>query len=133
MVDIQNVMRKKYTWVIALIIFYESKTKKTIKIYRVLSCVLYYVIYNYVCIEYLCFQYQTLIRISSDKTFEQVNYKILLVIGIPELLMNLVSYQVFMKKLNLTVTLNCQYSLLNYHLSKGLLLSNTNLSSYVVF
>ena len=53
MVGIQNVMRKKDTCVIELIMFYDSKTKNLIKVYRVLSFVLYSVINIYVFIEYI--------------------------------------------------------------------------------
>ena len=68
MKKIRNVMRKKDTCVIALIMFYESK-KIPMKVYRVLSCVIYYIIENYVCIEYLCCQSKILSSISSDKIF----------------------------------------------------------------
>ena len=76
-------MIKKDTWVIALLVFYKSKSKNSIKMYRVLSYILYYIIKNCVFIDYLCCQYKTLIRITSDKTFEQASYNILLGIGIP--------------------------------------------------
>ena len=69
MKNIIDVMRKKDTCVIALVMFYESKTKNPIKFYRVLSFVLYYIIENYFCINYLCCQSKTLSRISSDKIF----------------------------------------------------------------
>ena len=45
---------KNDTRVIALIMFYESKTKDPIKVYGVLSGVLYYITENYVFIDYLC-------------------------------------------------------------------------------
>ena len=77
-----NIMRNKDTCVIALIIFYESKTKNPIKVYRLLSYVLYYSIDNYVCTDYLCCQSKTLSSIYSDKIFEQASYNILLGIGI---------------------------------------------------
>ena len=67
-------MRKKDTCVIALIMFYESKTRYPLKVYKLLSCVLYSTIENYVCIEYLCCQSKTLNSISSDKIFEQESY-----------------------------------------------------------
>ena len=58
MENIRYVMKNKDTCVIALIMFYESKGKKPIKLYRVLSCVLYFIIDNYFCIDCLCYQYQ---------------------------------------------------------------------------
>ena len=75
-------MRKNDTWVIALVMFYETKTKNPTKVYRVLSCVLYSVIENYVCIEYICFHSKTLSVIFSDKIFEEASYNELLGIGI---------------------------------------------------
>ena len=44
MEGIKNVTRQKDTCFISLIKFYESKTKNKIRVYRVLICVLYYVI-----------------------------------------------------------------------------------------
>ena len=110
---IKTFMIKKDTCIISLIIFYESKTKGPIKVYRVLSCVLYYSIENYVCIEYLCCKFKTLSIISSDKIFKQASYNILLGIGIPEVLIYLVYCHVFMEKPNSTVIFNCRYCLVN--------------------
>ena len=91
MENIRDIMKNKDTCIIALIMFYESKGKKSIKLYRVLSCVLYYPMENSVCIDYLYYQFKTLIIISSNRIFEQKIYNILLGIGIPEVLLNLVS------------------------------------------
>ena len=52
--NIRYFMRKKGTWVIAIIMLYDSKSKTTAKVYRVLSCLIYSLINNYVCIDYLC-------------------------------------------------------------------------------
>ena len=90
--------------------------------YRMLSFVLYYAIEDYVCIDYIFFQSKTLSSIPSDKIFELANYNILLDIGIPEVLMNLVSCHGLMKKPNSTVILNCQYRLVNYYLSEGFII-----------
>ena len=49
-----------------------------------------------------------------------VIFNILLGIGIPELLLNLVSYNERLEKPNSTVILNCWYYLVNNYLSKGL-------------
>ena len=48
MESIKSVMRKEDTCIIALIMFYNIKTKNPIKVYRVLSCVRYSFIENYV-------------------------------------------------------------------------------------
>ena len=91
----------------------ESKTKDPIKVYRVLSCVLYSIIENYFCIGYLCCQSKTLSIMYSDKIFEQAKYNILIFIGIPEVLINFVSCHGFMEKPNSTVILNFQSHLVN--------------------
>ena len=51
---IKATLAKKNTSVLALIMFYETRADK--KSYRVLSCVIYDIIKNYVCIGYLAFQ-----------------------------------------------------------------------------
>ena len=78
----------------------------------VLSCVIYSLIENYVCIDYLFFQSKTLSSISSKLTFEKISFYLLLGIGILELLLNLVSCHGFMKKPNSTVILNFLYCLI---------------------
>ena len=79
----------------------------------VLSFVLYYVIYNHVCIDYICCYSKTLSVISSGKMFGEESYNGLLGIGIPEVLMKLVSCHGLTNKPNLTVILVCQFSLVN--------------------
>ena len=98
MSGIRNVLKKENMCVIALVIFYENRTNNTMKVFRVLSCVLYTVIENYVCIAYLCCQSKKLSLICSDKVFYDGSYNELLGIGIPEVLMNFISCHGFMKK-----------------------------------
>ena len=74
-------IRKKDTCVIALILFYENKGEKQKNIYRVLSCVLYYLIDNYVYIDYLLCQSKILIRISSNRISEKASLKYYLVLA----------------------------------------------------
>ena len=123
---IRNVMRKKDTCVISLVIFYETRTKIPIKVYRALICVLCYVMENYVYINYLCCHYKTVSFISSDKIFEESSYNGLLFIGILEVLMNLVYCHGFMKKPNSTVTLVCRSCLANHNLEKGFVILEQN-------
>ena len=106
---------KKNTSVMALIMIYEINEEK---FYRVLSCVVFNLIDNYVCIDNLSCQSKTLISISCYPTFEQTSFNILLCIVIPELLLKLVSCNGFMKKPNSTVILNCRTRLINNYLSK---------------
>ena len=103
----------------ALIMIYENNGEITKQLYKVLSCVVYYLIEQYVCIDYLSCQSKILSSISCYPTFEQKGFNILLGIGIPELLRNLLSCHGFMKKPNSTVILNFRNRLINNNLSKG--------------
>ena len=94
-----------------------GRTKRNKK--RVLICVVYYLIDNYVCIYFLSFQSKTFSSISSKPKFEDTSFNILLGTGIPELLLNLVSCHGFMKKPNSTVVLNWRSFLINNYLAKG--------------
>ena len=76
-------------------------------------------VYNYVCIDYLLSQSKTLCDISKNTTFKETNFNLLLGIGIPELLLNLVSCHGFMLKSNSTMILNLQSRLIKNYLSKG--------------
>ena len=67
-------LRRKNTCVISLVMFYENITTNKTKVYRELSCVLYYFIYNYVCIDYLIFHYKKLSSICCDKLFASKSY-----------------------------------------------------------
>ena len=87
---IRNFLKRNNTFVIALVMFYENITTNITKVYRVLICVLYYAINNYVSIDYLCCQYKPISEISSDNFFGNKTYTKFLGIGIPEVLMNLI-------------------------------------------
>ena len=90
MYGIRNVI-KKNACVIALVMFYQNRTTNPKKVFRVLIFVLYSVIDNYVCIDYLCCQSKTSGVISCDKIFVNTIYNELLGIGIPEVLINVIS------------------------------------------
>ena len=53
---IKNTMSKKNTSVLALLMFHETRGINPGKYFRVLNCVIYTIIYNYVCIYYLAYQ-----------------------------------------------------------------------------
>ena len=98
METVRYFLRKKNTCVLALIMFYDNNGVKPNKVCRVLSCVLYYLIENYVCIDYLSYQSKTLSTISSNRIFEKISFNILLGIDIPELLLDILSCHGFVKK-----------------------------------
>ena len=52
--QINLILNKRNTIVIALIMIYEHGSSSTIKIFKVLICVVYTIIEKYVCIDYLC-------------------------------------------------------------------------------
>ena len=83
----------------------ENRTTNIKKMFRVLSCVPYCVIYNCVFIDFLCCQYKRLSVICCDKMFSSKSYNELLGIGIPEVLMNLISCNGFMKKKSTAIIL----------------------------
>ena len=56
MENIKDCLSKKNTRVMALIIFYENNGEDPKKLYKVLSCVVYSIIENYVCIDYILCQ-----------------------------------------------------------------------------
>ena len=105
--QLKSVLKKKNTCLLGLIMFYKTNGLEPKKMYRVLSCVLYSLVENYGYIDYLSFQSKTLSIIFSKPTFEQTSFNILLCIGIPKLLLNLVSCHGFIKKEKSTVILNC--------------------------
>ena len=102
MKNIIDCLLNNNTYVMGLVIIYENSGKDIIKVYIVLSCVVYNLTYNYVCIDYLLCQLKTLCGISINPTFKETSFNLLLGIGIPELLMNLVSCHGFMLKSNST-------------------------------
>ena len=104
---IKNLLKNGKTCVIALVTIYDNKTINPMKVLRVLSRVLYSFIENYVCIDYLGCQYKKLSTICSDKIFSGMSYNSFLGIGIPEVLMNLISCHGFMKDTSSTVVLSC--------------------------
>ena len=53
MTHISKILFKPYTRVLALVMFFENRKIYAKKMFRVLSCVIYTIIKNYVCIDYL--------------------------------------------------------------------------------
>ena len=68
--SIKHVKKNNNMCVIALVIFYETRATNLMKVFRVLSCVVYYVIENYFFIDYIGCQSKKLSIICSDKIFK---------------------------------------------------------------
>ena len=66
MSGIINVM-KNITYIISLVMFYGYITTNPTKFFRVLSCVLYFVIEDYVCIDYIYCLSKIISVVSCDK------------------------------------------------------------------
>ena len=111
-------MMNNNTSVMALIMIYENNVEIPWKFYRVLSCVFNPPIYTYDCADYLSCQSKILSNISINPSFKEKSFNLLLGIGIPELLLNLVSCNGFIKKPNSTLILNLRSRLINNYLAK---------------
>ena len=105
---------KNTTCVLDLVIFMIRDIKNVTNSLIVLSCVIYAIIYNYVCIDYLDCQSNKLSVICMDKKYQGNSFNKLLGIVIPYLLMNLFSCRGFMKNINSTVVLLCPSRILEY-------------------
>ena len=66
---IRNNMKNNNTRVIALVTFCETRHKNSTKAFRVLSCVIYTIIENCVCIDYLDFQSKKLSDICIERKY----------------------------------------------------------------
>ena len=81
--------------------FYETRPNPN-KAFRFLSCAIYTIISNYVCIYYLACQSKQLskVTISNGGGFKHGNksYEKILGIGIPDFLMNLISCHGFFEE-----------------------------------
>ena len=69
-------MKKNNKYVMELIMIYENNGGNEKKVYRLLSCVVYSLIYCYVCIDYISCHLKTLSSISSKPTFEETIFNI---------------------------------------------------------
>ena len=107
--------------------------KKPDEIFKVLSCVIYTIISNYVFIDYLGSESKELseIGLSSDGRFKHVNksYDDILGIEIQDLLMNLMSCHGFWKNKCYVVILKCPKRIFEYYFSKGFINVDCNKSN----
>ena len=62
-------MKNNNTYVLALVMSDDKRHKNSTKYFRLLSCVIYNIIENYVCIDYLAFQSKKLSDICMDKKY----------------------------------------------------------------
>ena len=93
---------------------------------RVLSCLIYRIIINYVCIDYLGYEKRTLSdlclgRGGSYKYFIK-KYDNILGFGIPDLLMHLLSFHAFLKKNDSVVILVFINRIFVYYFNNGFII-----------
>ena len=96
--------------------FYVTR-KNSKKAFKVLSCVIYKITSNYVCIDLACeYKFLSELPVGTGGGFKHGNksYDRILGIGIPDLLMNLVSCHGFLKNKKSVVILKCPKSMLEY-------------------
>ena len=103
--------------------FYESGKTIIRKLLRVLSCVRYTIIEKYVCIDYLGTEKLKLsdlkIGCTGSSKHNGMDYNNLLRIGIPDLLLNMLSCHGFLKNSYYIVILKCPNRMSEYYFNKG--------------
>ena len=111
MTHISTILFKPNTRVLALVMFFEKQKKYSKKMFRVLSCVIYTIIRNYVCIDYLGPEKTKLsdLRLGVSGSYKHLGKKYDNVLGfrIPDLLLNLLSCMGFLKNSKSVVILKC--------------------------
>ena len=126
---IRATLSKNNTRVLELLMFYETR-KKHQKSITVLSCVIYTIVSNYLCIDYIACESKTLceLPVGTGGGFKHRNksYDKILGIGIPDVLMNLISCHVFMKNNDSVVKLKCPKRMLEKYFFKGFNLCECN-------
>ena len=77
--------------------------------YKVIGAVMYNIIDKYICLDYLGLLQENLSK--HDNNFKKTKFKNLSGLGIPEILMSIVSCHIFVKSSILTVILICRNNL----------------------
>ena len=86
--------------------------------------IVYCIINNYVCDDYLCCLKTKLY--VENKGFKNKKYNDISGIGIPELLINIISCNVFVNDTKSDVILSCHRKLVDYYISKGFVILEKN-------
>ena len=114
---------KKNTRVLALVVFYELGNINSRKMFKVLSCVIYKIIDRYVCIDYLGTEKKKISELRLGFTFSSkhdgMDYNNLFGIGIPDILLNMLSCHGFLKNNDSIVILKCPNRMSEYYFNKG--------------
>ena len=116
---IKSTLYKNNSSVLALLMFCETRGLNPKKTFSVLSCVIYTIIGNYVCIDHLALQSKQIREIYMDSKYVEKDFNRILGIGIPDFLMNLLSCHGFSKNMKYIVILKWPRRMLEYYFSKG--------------
>ena len=96
--------------------------------FRVLSCVIFTIISNYVCVDYLGFEKSKLsylcLGVAGSYKHLGRKYDNVLGLGIPDLLLNLLSCQGFSKKNESIVIPRFPNGMFEYYFNKGFIIFN---------
>ena len=108
---------------LALVIFDENRKKFIRRMFRVLSCVIYTIIGKYFCIDYLGSEKSKLsdlrLGCTGKKKHNDTDYDVISRIGIPDVLLNLLSCHGFLKNIEYVVILKCPNRVSEYYFNKG--------------
>ena len=126
MTRISKILLKPNTRVLALVMFFENR-KNTKKFFRVLSCVIYTIISNYVCIDYLGSEKKIklfLFVVAGSYKYLGGKYENVLGFGIPDLLLNFLSCRLILKMNESVVILKCPHRIFEYYFNNGFIIFN---------
>ena len=115
---IETTLAKNNTRVLVILMFYEIR-KNPKKSVKMLSCVIYTIISNYVCIDYIAcvcfFKSELPLGTGGGFTHENKSYDKIFGIAIPYLFMNLISCHGFLKNKNSVFIKKFPKRMLEYH------------------
>ena len=97
------------THVIAILVFYDERK---LPIFNILGVVVYCFLEKYVCIDYLCLQKKR--NYICNRVFEDTLFDELSLIGIPEILLIIVSCYGFIQEVNTTLICTCRIKIVSY-------------------
>ena len=119
---INKTLMNRDTRVLALVLFYELGTFNPRKKIRVLSCVIFTIIYRCVCINYLGTETKKISELrlgcTLKKKHENKDYDNLFGIYIPDIFLNMLSCQGFLNNNEYIVILKFPNSMSEYYFNK---------------
>ena len=117
---IKDKLSKHNIYVLSLIKFYGNRN---ILVYKVIGAVIYTIIDEYICLDYLDLLQEKLSK--HDNNFKDTKFDYFTVLGIPDILINIISCHGFVKSSISTVILTYHNALVPYYLSKGFFVVET--------